>query len=171
MISKSKKNYTFRESNISSNNQKCSLDSKLKITQTNENDNINIRGRSKFHEKELIKFTKFSSINPKDKKLLSAIQESEKEENINEIKENKKKINYKNDIGNKIYNKIKKSENKNENENIIILTSSMNAINELEKDNISKNKLELLNKKENNISKTNISNNCDNEKNNRCIIS
>ena len=46
----------------------------------------------------------------------------------------------------------------------------MNAINEFEKEEILKNKIEILNKKDNKIDKTNISNNSNNEKNNKCSI-
>ena len=47
----------------------------------------------------------------------------------------------------------------------------MNEINELEKEDIEKNKLELLNKKNDKIfEQTNICNYFDNKKNYRCII-
>ena len=171
--SKSKKNFALTE-NITSNN------GKQKTSKTNDNLNINIydktikRKKSKFHEKNLDKLEKkkFSSVNPQDKKLLSEIQELEKEENIYENKENENKTKYAK--GQKIYinKKLESNNNKNENENNnnIILTSSMNAINEFEKEEILKNKIEILNKKDNKIDKTNISNNSNNEKNNKCSI-
>ena len=176
--SKSKKNFAFTES-ITLNNQKYSF-GKQKTSKTNDNLNINIydktikRKKSKFHEKNLdkLKKIKFSSVNPQDKKLLSEIQELEKEENIYENKENEDKTKYAK--GQKIYinKKLESNNNKNENENNnnIILTSSMNAINEFEKEEILKNKIEILNKKDNKIDKTNISNNSNNEKNNKCTI-
>ena len=179
--SKSKKNFALTES-ITLNNQKYSF-GKQKTSKTNDNLNINIydktikRKKSKFHEKNLDKLEKikFSSVNPQDKKLLSEIQELEKEENIYENKENENKSKYINATkGQKIYinKKLESNNNKNENENNnnIILTSSMNAINEFEKEEILKNKIEILNKKDNKIDKTNISNNSNNEKNNKCSI-
>ena len=177
LISKSKK---INSSLNLSNNQYYSF-ANVKTLKSIENNTENLNEKPNTKEKskfqELDSKLKFSSIEPKDKILLSEIQELEKEENLEDKKENKSKFNNKNvKIEKKIINKIRnlnpsKNETENENNNIV-LTTSINAINELENDNISKTKIKILNNKDKELmaKSSSPSNNFDEKNKGRCLI-
>ena len=181
LISKSKK----INSSVNSSNNNIYSFSKVKSLKSIENVNEHIKEKqtkkekSKFQDRDFDKNKiKFSSINSKDKQGLDAIKELEKEENFedkkennNKLNENKEKILYLNKNQKFIPSKI---DNKNENNNNIILTSSINAINEVENENISKNQIKILNLKikdkelmtQNNFP----SNNVEDKKSGNCLI-
>jgi hypothetical protein len=162
-----------------SSNQIISLDKNtIKMNEKFYHTVNNGKKKSKFHE-QIEKIVKKNFCSGEQNQLKDLPQKNEKEKKDEII--NKKdinfiiKINYDKTEGNNINNNIKRlstrkkekeKNNKNENNNNIILTSSANAIIEIENDNGPKNKLELLNK-ENDDKNLDIH---PNEINNKCII-
>ena len=180
IIPKSKK-LTLNEENNSSNH-KWSFNKKITKTSNissnnNTNENQYQKKKSKFHIPiEKLEITKHNSCKQNNIKNISENNVLEKEDYLSRKKANKKDSIYKKTKteGKRIYNNIRileltKKEKNKENENNIILTSSANVINEIENENIFKNKLEIFDKKSNNQSLTKKMQN-NNENNNNCII-